>query len=76
MGPVGEEGNSVTTVVFATFLAAHVGVEDLGAGGSAVVGGKNEDGIVGEPFMVEKCAHFADVVIDIGDHTVEVGAGE
>jgi len=74
--PVSEKGDAVAAVVLAAFLAAHARVEDLGACGGAVVSGEDEDGIVGEPFMVEKGAHFADVVIDIGDHAVEVGAGE
>ena len=76
LGPVGEEWHAVAAVVLATFLAAHAGVKDLGSGGGAVVGGENEDGVIAEFFFVEELAQFADVVIDVRDHAVEVGAPE
>ena len=44
LGPVEEEGDAVTAVVFGAFLTAHAGVEDLGAAGRTVVSGENEDG--------------------------------
>ena len=63
----------MAAIVFAAFLAAHTVVVHARAGGGAVVGGENENGVLGQPFLFEEPPHGTDVVIDVGDHAVEVG---
>ena len=46
----------------------------LHPGGGAVVGHEHDDGVVGEPELVEAAQQEAEVVVDVGDHAVEAGA--
>lgn len=72
-GPVDEHGDAVPPIVFRAFSALHAGVEDVGSGGSAVVGGEDEEGIFGDAEVGEELAGGSDVVIDVGDHAKKGG---
>ena len=63
----------MASVVGAAFLAAHAGVEDVLAGGRAVVGSEDQDRILFEPVLVQVAHEPADVVVDVGDHPEEAG---
>ncbi len=63
----------MAAIVLAALAAAHAVVVDVRAAGSAVVGGKNENGVFSKPFLFEERAHGADVVVDVGDHAEKVG---
>ena len=63
----------MAAIVLATFLAAHAVVVHARTGGGAVVRGENENGVVGQPFFFKEPPHGADIVVDVGDHAVEVG---
>ena len=67
-----KEWDSMPSVILAGLSATHAGVEDFVPCLGAVVGGKNEDRIVRQPFFLKKAAESADVVIDVGDHAEEV----
>ena len=69
-GPVEHEGDAVTSVVLAALGAAHAGVEDVLADGGSIVGGENEDGIVGDAEFLEDLAGASHVFVDVGDHPV------
>ena len=43
------------------------------AGGGAVVRGENENGVFGQSFFFEELPHGTDIIVDVGDHAVEVG---
>ena len=70
-GPVNEHGDTVATVIGGAFVAPHACIEDSGAGGGAVVGGEDEDGVVGDTKVGDELAGGTDVVIDVGDHAKE-----
>ena len=72
-GPVDKERYAMAAVVLAAFLAAHAVVVHARAGGGAVVRGENENSVVGQPLFFEEPPHGTDIVVDVGDHAVEVG---
>ena len=87
--PVGiadEEGHAVAAFVLGALFAAHssvvaarsfagelIGVQ-FDASSCAVVGHKDEDGVVGDTQFVERGLQLAEVFVDVGDHAVEAGA--
>ena len=68
-----KERHAMAAVVLAAFLAAHAVVVHARAGGGAVVRGENENGVVGQSFFFEEPPHGTDIIVDVGDHAVEVG---
>ena len=71
--PVDEERHAMATIILATFFSTHAVVVNVRATGGAVVGGENENGVVGQAFLLEKRAHRTDVVINVGNHAKKVG---
>lgn len=73
VGPVNEHGDAVAAVVGRALITFHAGIEDLGSGGSAVVGGVDKEGVVGDAEVGEELAGGTDVLIDVADHAEECG---
>ena len=76
--PTNNEGNSVAAIVFGDLHATHAAVVAtavLQTAGSAIVGHENEDGVVGDPLLFEQVHELGHVVVDVGDHAVELGDG-
>ena len=76
VGPADDEGDSVAAVVFRVLLATHAAVvaaAALQAAGGAVVGHEDEDRVVGDPLLLEQLHEPGHVVVDVGDHAVELG---
>ena len=71
--PVDEHGDAVATIVGGAFFAFHAGVKDLCSAGGAVVGGEDEDGVIGDAEVGDELAGGAHVFIDVGDHAEEGG---
>ena len=76
--PADEAGDAMAAVVFRALEAAHAGVEAVlrilvVAGRGAVVGHEDHDGVVFQAQLLEPVQQPADVLVDVGDHAVEVG---
>ncbi len=70
----------MAAVVIRRFLATHSGIITVfrkfvtikrTAAGAAVVGHKNQDGIVRQPFLVQKGIQASEIFVDIRNHAVE-----
>ena len=72
-GPSDEAGDAVAALVVLGFVAAHARVVELDAGGAAVVGHPDEDGVVAQAGFLEEGFEPAHVFVDVGDHAEEVG---
>ena len=74
--PTDDQRNSVTAVIFGILHAAHsaiVAAAVLQAAGCTVVGHEDKDGVVGDPLLLEQLHELGHVVVDVGDHAVELG---
>ena len=79
IGPADDERDSVTAFVFRVFHATHAAVVTASAFQAAcrsVVGHKNQDRIVGDPLVIEHFHELGHVVVDVGDHAVELWDGD
>ena len=63
----------MSTIILAPFTATHAAIVHVRTTGSAIVSGKNEDGILSEPFLFQERPHRTDVVVDVGNHPEKVG---
>ena len=75
-----EEGHALATLPGRTFPAAHtrvvvviLGLETNPAGRSAVVGHVDENRILGDTDVLQVLAELAQVLVNIGNHAVELG---
>ena len=69
--PVGDERHTVATVILASLLAPHPGVEHVCTSRRAVVGCVNEERVLSHTEIGQHLPQAADVVVDVGDHPEE-----
>jgi len=63
----------VAALVFGSLLTSHTCIENVATRCRSIIGRENENSISFDAEINEEFAGFADVIIDIGDHSKEGG---